>query len=160
MIPTIDTGRGANGSIRTGAGERFACLSRHWAWTDEAMSRFERELADGWTYDEDLAADHPFGALYHWCALLSTFSEAALADGLLSPSQFASIRADLDDSRPGLQACRSLLLTIPSTIESHPLLLELVRDDDRLGRLRRVHQAFADAMRGKGVSREVQAIEG
>ena len=63
--------------------ERLACLVRHWTWADEARSRFERELAGGVEYDEDLAANHPFGSYYHWCALLAGFSEAAMAHALL-----------------------------------------------------------------------------
>ena len=35
----------------TGASiNRIVCLRRHWAWADEAMARFERELATGWEY--------------------------------------------------------------------------------------------------------------
>ena len=49
--------------------------------------RFERELANGWEYDEDPPADHLLGAYYHWCALLCGFGEAALEHGLLAASQ-------------------------------------------------------------------------
>ena len=64
--------------------DRLACLLRHWTWADEAMARFDRELADGWDYDDDPMSDRPFGAYYHWCALLCAFGEAALDHGLLS----------------------------------------------------------------------------
>ena len=76
--------------------DRLVCLLRHWTWADEAMGRFDRELANGWDYDDDPLSDHPFGAYYHWCALLCGFGEAALDHGLLSPSQLEPIRADLE----------------------------------------------------------------
>jgi len=77
-----------------------------WTWADEAMAHFERQLADGWEYDEDPLADHPFGAYYHWCALLCGFSEAALEHGLLSELQLEALRPALEASLPGLRACR------------------------------------------------------
>lgn len=55
----------ANGSLNGASINRLACLFRHWTWADEAMARFERELANGWEYDEDPRADHLFGAYYH-----------------------------------------------------------------------------------------------
>ena len=60
---------------------RLACLSRHWTWADEAMARFERELANGWEYGEDPRANQLFSTSFHWCALLCGFSEAALEHG-------------------------------------------------------------------------------
>ena len=103
-----------SGSLKDASVDRLACLFRHWTWADEARARFERELADGWDYDEDLVADHPFGAYYHWCALLCGFSEAALDHGLLSPSQLEPIRQDLEASLPVCRACRQLLVVIPA----------------------------------------------
>jgi Cyclophilin-like family len=70
-----------NGSLRNASVDRLTCLVRHWTWADEALARFEQELAGGWEYDEDPVADHPFGAYYHWCALLCGFSDAALEQG-------------------------------------------------------------------------------
>ena len=35
-----------DGSLRNASFDRLASLSRHWAWTDEAMARFEQELPD------------------------------------------------------------------------------------------------------------------
>lgn len=32
---------------------QLTCLFRHWTWADNAMVRFERELANGWEYDDD-----------------------------------------------------------------------------------------------------------
>jgi hypothetical protein len=58
----------SNGSLRDASINRLACLFRHWTWADEALAHFERQLADGWEYDEEPLADHPFGAYYHWCA--------------------------------------------------------------------------------------------
>src|SRR6185436_17679913 len=58
------------GSLKGASVERLTLLLRHWTWADEALRRFDRELADGWTCDDDLVADRPFGSYYHWCALL------------------------------------------------------------------------------------------
>jgi hypothetical protein len=86
----------ADGPLEDASVSRLACLFRHWTWADEARARFERELTEGWEYDEDLLADHPFGAYYHWCALLCGFTEAALEHGLLSGTQLAALRPDLE----------------------------------------------------------------
>ena len=148
-----------NGSLKDASVDRLACLFRHWAWADEAMARFERELADGWEYDEDPVADHPFGAYYHWCALLCGFSEAALEHGLLSGLQLDALRPDLEASLPGLRACRQLLVMIPASLEEHPRIVELLRDDATLGRLRRVHYAFGAALREEHISRERDVLD-
>ena len=50
-------GAAGNGSLRNASADRLACLFRHWTWADEAMARFERELAGGWDYDEDRELD-------------------------------------------------------------------------------------------------------
>ena len=102
-----------NGSLSHASADRLTCLLRHWTWADEAMARFEKELTEGWENDEDPVADHPFGAYYHWCALLCAFSEAALEQGFLSTLQLKAIRPDLEASLPGLRACRQLLVVIP-----------------------------------------------
>ena len=148
-----------NGSLKDASLDRLACLVRHWSWADEAMTRFERELVNGWEYDEDLTADHPFGSYYHWCALLSGFSEAALDDSLLSPTQLAAIRPDLDASLPDLHACRQILVAIPASLEEHPRVVDLLRDEVRLGRLKRLHQAFGEAIREEHASRQIDAID-
>jgi hypothetical protein len=131
--------------------DRLACLVRHWTWADEAMTRFERELAGagGWDDDEDPVADQPFGSYYHWCALLCGIGEAALAHPVLSPAQMEAIRADLDESLPGLRACRQLLVVIPPSLERHPRIVDLLRDDATLGRLRRLHLALGEAFRSR-----------
>jgi hypothetical protein len=134
---------------------RLACLLRHWTWAGEALAHFERQLADGWEYDEEPLADHPFGAYYHWCALLCGFSEAALEHGLLSGLQLEALRPDLEASLPGLRACRQLLVVIPSSLEDHPRIVDLLRDDETLGRLRRIHYAFGEALRKEQMSREL-----
>jgi len=121
--------------------------------------RFERELADGWDYDEDLAADHPFGAYYHWCALLSGFTEAAVVHGLLSPLQLEPIRHDVEASLPGLRACREILVVIPDMLEEQPRVVDLLRDNETLGRLRRIHEAFGDALRQEQASREIESLD-
>jgi hypothetical protein len=148
-----------NGSLKDASVDRLACLFRHWTWANEAMAQFERELASGWEYDEDPVADHPFGAYYHWCALLCGFSEAALEHGLLSGWQLDALRPDLEASLPGLRACRQLLVVIPASLEEHPRVRDLVRDDEMLGRLRRVHHAFGDALREEQLSRELDLLD-
>ena len=130
-----------SGSLKDASVNRLACLFRHWTWADEALVRFERELANGWEYDEDLLADHPFGAYYHWCALLCGFTEAALEQRLLSGLQLDALRPDLEASLPVLRACRQLLVVIPVSLEEHPRIVDLLRDGQTLGRLRRIHYA-------------------
>jgi hypothetical protein len=147
------------GSLSNASVERLACLLRHWTWADEAMARFEQELAGGWDYDEDPVADHPFGAYYHWCALLCGLSEAALEHGLLSTLQLDAMRRDLEASLPGLRACRQLLVVIPASLEEHRRIADLLRDDEMLGRLRRLHDAFGEALREEQMSRELDLLD-
>ena len=123
------------------------------------MATFDRELVNGWDYDDDPMSDHPFGASYHWCALLCAFSEAAIDHGLLSPLQLESIRHDLDASLPDLRACRQLLVVIPASLEEHPRIVDLLRDGETLARLRRVHLAFGEALRNEQVSREIDSLD-
>jgi hypothetical protein len=123
------------------------------------MTAFNRELANGWDYDDDPMSDHPFGSYYHWCALLCGFSEAALEHGLLSPPQLAAIRLDLEASLPGLRACRQLLVVIPTSLEQHPRILDLLRDEETLERLRRLHNAFGEALREERLSREIDSLD-
>jgi len=139
--------------------ERLACLWRHWTWAAEAKQRFEQELADGWEYDEDPVADHPFGAYYHWCALLCGLSEAAQQDGLPAAPALDTIRQDLEASFPHLRSCRDLLVVIPSSLEAHPRAIDLIRDAAALGRLRRVHDALGDALRAEQASRAVESLD-
>src|SRR5262245_21776959 len=144
--------------LSTASVNRFTCLLRHWAWANEALDRFEQELA-GCAYDEDPAADHPFGSYYHWCALLCGFTEEALEHGLLSPLQLDAIRRDLEATLPGLRACRQLLVVIPSALEEQPLILNLLRDVETLGSLRRVHDAFGVALREEQLSRNLDSLD-
>ena len=148
-----------NGSLSNASVDRLACLLRHWTWADEAMARFERELAGGLEYDEDPVADHPFGAYYYWCALLCGLSDAALEHGLLSTRQLDAIRRDLEASLPGLRACRQLLVVIPASLEEHPWIGDLLRDDEALDRLRRLHRAFGEAIREEQMSRELNLLD-
>ena len=76
MNPEIAATTGVNESLRKASVDRLACLLRHWAWANEARATFDRELGDGWDYDDDPMSDHPFGAYYHWCALLCGFGES------------------------------------------------------------------------------------
>ena len=148
-----------NGSLKSATVDRLASLFRHWTWADEARARFERELAGGWDYDDNPVADHPFGAYYHWCALLCGFSEAALEHGLLCPRQLDALRRDLEATLPGLQACRELLVVIPASLEDQPRVVDLLRDEETLGRLRRLHRAFGDALREEQMSREIDLLD-
>src|SRR5262249_5999135 len=139
--------------------DRLASLLRHWAWADEARIAFDRELAKGWDDDADPMSDRPFGSYYHWCALLCGFGEAALEHGLLPQPQLDAIRRDLEVSLPGLRACRQLLVVIPASLEEQPRTMDLIRDEETLERLRRVHKAFGDALREEQLSREVDALD-
>ena len=150
---------GANGSLKAASVDCLTCLLRHWAWADEAMLRFDEELTGGWQYDEDPVADHPFGSYYHWCALLCGLSEAALEHGLLSTLQLDALREDLEITLPKLRACRRLLVAIPTSLEEQPRVVDLVRDEQALGRLRRVHKAFGDALREERLSREIASLD-
>jgi hypothetical protein len=148
-----------NGSLSNASVDRLTCLLRHWTWADEAMARFEQELAGGWEYDEDPVADHPFGAYYHWYALLCGLSEAALEHGLLSTLQLDAIRQDLEAGLPGLRASRQVLVMIPVSLEEQPRIVDLLRDDEALGRLRRLHHAFGEALREEQMSRELNLLD-
>jgi len=160
MSTQVDAGTPVNASLREASLDRLACLLRHWAWADEARSAFDRELAIGWgDEDNDPMSDHPFGSYYHWCALLCGFSEAALEHRLLSPLQLDAIHQDLEFSLPALRACRQLLVVIPASLEDQPRILDLLRDEERLGRLRRVHNAFGEALREERLSREVDSLD-
>ena len=128
LVPTLDRGGRSNGAIRARAGY-------------------------GWDSDVEPFANPPFGASYLWCAPLCGFSEAALVHGLLSGRQLDALRPDLEASLPGLRACRQLLVVIPASLEEQPRVLDLVRDDERLGRLRRVHYAFGEALREEQLAR-------
>jgi hypothetical protein len=147
------------GSLRDASLDRLACLLRHWTWADEARSAFDRERANGWDDDDDPMSDYPFGSYYHWCALLCGFSEAALEHGLLAPLQLDAIRRDLEISLPGLRACRQLLVVIPASLEEQPRILDLLSDEETLGRLRRVHNAFGEALREEWLSREIDSLD-
>ena len=154
----LTVGTSANDSLKHASVSRLACLFRHRTWADEALAQFERELADGWQYDEDLLADRPFGAFYHWCALLCGLTEVALEHRLLSELQFAALRLDLEASLPGLRACRQLLVVIPASLEEHPRVVDLLHDDETLDRLRRIHHAFGEALREEQRSRELDRL--
>lgn len=146
-------------SLNEASVDRLACLLRHWTWANEALRTFERELVDGWTYDDDPMANHPFGSYYHWCALLCGFSEAALDHGLLSTMQLDAIRPDLEATLPGLRACRQILVVIPSSLEEQPRIVDLLGDQETLGRLRRIHDAFGKVLREERKSREIDSLD-
>lgn len=159
MTTPIDAGPVVGGALKNASLDRLICLQRHWIWADEAMTRFDRELADGWDYHEHPLSDRPFGAYYHWCALLCAFGEAALDHGLLSPGELEPIRQDLEASLPSLRAYRQLLVAIPASLEEHPRVVDLLRDGETLPRLRRVHQVFGEALRKEHVSREIDSLD-
>ncbi|HEY3093837.1 MAG TPA: hypothetical protein VGJ52_12090 [Vicinamibacterales bacterium] len=159
---TVFSGNGempVNTALRNASADRLACLFCHSTWANEAMVRFEQELTDGWDYDEDPVADHPFGAYYYWCALLCGFSEAALEHRLLRTVQLDGIRRDLEASLPELRACRQLLVVIPSSLAGQPRVIDLLRAEEMLGRLRRIHQAFGEAPRKERISREIDSLD-
>ena len=154
MNQSIGTITHRHESLRNASIDRLACLLRHWTWADEAMMRFEHELAVGWVYDEDLVADRPFGSYYHWCALLCGLSEAALEHGLLSPLQLNALRSDLDASIKDLHACRQLLVDVPNSFENHPRVVDILHDREGLERLRRVHRTFGNLLREERTARD------
>lgn len=147
------------GALSDASLDRLVCLQRHWTWADEAMTRFDQEIANGWDYNEDPMSDHPFGAYYHWCALLCGLGEAALERGLLLPAQLEPIRQDIEASLPGLKACRQLLVVIPASLAEQPLVSNLLRDRETLARLRRVHTAFGEALRHEQAVREIDSLD-
>jgi len=159
MSTQFDTSTGVEGPLSVASLHRLVCLLRHWTWADEALARFDQELADGWDHDDDPMSDHPFGSYYHWCALLCAFGETALDRGRLSPLQLEPIREDIEASLPGLRACRQLLVVIPASLEEQPRIVDLVRDGEMLARLRRVHHAFGEALRKEQVSREIDSLD-
>jgi len=142
--------------------DRLSCLLRHWAWADDARSRFERELQ---TFPDEHAravahsADRPLGAYYEWCAMLGAIGEGAVRDGLVYDPPLDAIREDLDAILPWLRACRKQLFEVPATPETHPTIADLHRDTATLNRLRRLHRAFGDAFRNEQVSREVDSLD-
>ena len=158
MVSSFGTSWG-NGSLTSASADRLTCLLRHWTRAEEARARFEQELAEGWNYNEDPVANRPFGAFYHWCALLCGFSEAALEHGLLSPWRLEAIRRDLEGSLPGLRDCRQVLVVIPASLEQQPRVVDLLHDEETLGRLRRVHHAFGEALREERMSREIDSLD-
>ena len=158
MTTQIDSGIVVEGSLSDVSLDRLVCLLRHWTWADEALLRFERELAEGWDDDADPMSDHPFGSYYHWCALLCAFAEAALDDGQMTPLRLDALRQDIEASLSSLKACRQRLLVIPATLEEQPRIVDLLRDD-HLSRLRRLHRAFGDALRQEQTSREVDSLD-
>ena len=147
-----------NESFRGVSFNQLACLFRHWTWADDAMARFERQLATGWEYGEDPLGDHLFGAYYHWCALLCGFTEAALDHRLLTDAELNALRPDLEACLPGLRTCRQVLVVIPTSRERHPRIVDLLRDGEPLSRLRRVHHAFGNALRELQSSRELDLL--
>jgi hypothetical protein len=155
----VEAAKISRGSLSNASIDRLACLLRHWSWADEAMARFEQQLAGDWECDDEPVADRPFGAYYHWCALLCGLTEAALEHGLLSTLQLDAIHQDLEMSLPGLRACRDVLLVIPASLKEDLRLADLLRDDEMLGRLRRLHHAFGDALRQEQMSRELDLLD-
>jgi hypothetical protein len=155
---TADAGT-AHGQPTQAALDDVLFLVRHWGWADQARALFESELLNGWDYDEDLAADHPFGSYYHWCALLAGLGEAALTHVLLRPMQLEAIREEFEAILPELLACREILVSIPASFEDHPRVVDLLRDEERLGRLRRLHGALGNAIHRAHDSRSLSSID-
>lgn len=155
----VEVGASENGSLKHASWDHLACLLRHWTWANEAMATFDRQLATGLGDEDDPMSDHPFGAFYHWCALLCALGEAALEQGLLTPFQLEPIRQDLEASLPVLRACRQRLIVVPASLEEHPLIVALVRDGGTLPRLRRLHHTFGEALREEQASREIDSLD-
>ena len=142
--------------LRSVSFDRLACLLRHWTWTDQAKRVFDRQLAELGD-DENPVADRPFGSYYHWCALLCALSEAAIDSALLAPDQFDAVHGDIEATLPGQRACRQRLIHIPASFE--PSLEDLLHDTETLGRLRRLHKTFGDALHEEQMLREVDSLD-
>ena len=50
-------------------------------------------------------------------------------------------------------------MVIPASREEHPRVVDLLRDEDLLRRLRRVHDAFGEALREEQMSRELDSLD-
>ena len=87
------------------------------------------------------------------------FAEAALEHGLLSRSQLDTLGPDLEASLPVLRACRQVLVVIPASRENHPRIVDLLRDQETLRRLRHIHGAFGDALHEERASRELDFLD-
>jgi hypothetical protein len=159
MSTRADAAEPISTSLRDAPLDRLVSLLRHWKWADDARDAFDRELANGWDDDDDPMSNRPFGSYYQWCALLCGFSEAALERALLSPFRLDAIRQDLEASLPGLRKCRQLLVVIPASLEDQPRIVDLLRDEDTLGRLRRLHDAFGEALREERLLREIDSLD-
>jgi hypothetical protein len=51
------------------------------------------------------------------------------------------------------------LLVIPASLEEHSWIVDLLRDDEALDRLRRLHHAFGEALREEQMSRELDLMD-
>jgi hypothetical protein len=141
--------------------DRLSGLLRHWAWADEAKSRFERELQafpDEHARGAD-SADRALGAYYAWCAMLCAIGEAALSHALVHHPPLDAIHDDLEAIIPWLRVCRKRLFDVPTSPEPNPKIADLYRDTGTLTRLRRLHRAFGEAFRNEQVSREVDSLD-
>ena len=148
-----------SGRLKDVSLNRLACLLRHWNWADEARIRFEGELASDWERESDPLADHLLGAYYHWCALLCGVGEAAIEQELRLASQPEALAIDLDTSLPLLRACRQVLVAIPASREDQPRIVDVIRDGETLRRLRRVHDAFGEALCEEQRFREMEFMD-
>ena len=79
-------------------------------------------------------------------------SEERHARGLRTQTGTPEAMTALANRVPG--EYRPLLVVISTSLETSPLVIDLLRDRDTLPRLRRVHQAFGEALRTQQVSRE------
>ena len=159
MSTRQDTSERIGPPLNDVSSDRLACLLRHWTWADEALAALDRDLADALVGEDDPAADRPFGSYYHWCALLCGFSEAALDGGLLSASELDALQHDIESTLPRLRACRQLLVVIPESFETHHLVADLFDDAETLGRLRRIHDAFGEAVRQERTLRQIESLD-
>ena len=50
-------------------------------------------------------------------------------------------------------------VVIPASLEEQPRVVDLLGDKETLGRLRRAHQAFGEALREERMSREIDSFD-
>ena len=94
------------------------------------------------TTDPGLTQLPPLGVYVHlpWCLRKCPYcdfnSHQVPEEGFDEAAYLDALEADLEASLPGLRACRALLVAIPASLEEQPRIVDLLHDQETLGRLR------------------------
>ena len=148
-----------NGSLKGASINRLACLFRHWTWADEAW----RDSSESWQR-MGVPTKIRLPIIYSVRTTIGVRC-CAVSARRRSSTDFCRGRGwtrSVPTSKRVclvLQACRQLLVVIPASREEHPRIVDLFRDDEMLGRLRRVHCAFGEALREEQMSRELDFLD-